>query len=76
MVVSGPDRRTGQFKTLLVEIKDKDGRLTDLQEKFHTRWAGRDVVVAWSVGDILAAFNWSAQEIQTACADRGLAEEA
>jgi Holliday junction resolvase len=41
-------------RTLLVEVKDKKGVLTEDQIKFHTEWKGSAIVIVRTVEEALA----------------------
>lgn len=50
LVVSGIDRRAGQRRIWLVEVKDARGALTPDEQAFHAAWAG-DVAIVRSVDE-------------------------
>lgn len=59
LVVGGIDQRTQEPKIVLMEVKDKNGKLTEDQINFFEKWQGYSVVAVWSLNDALAVFGFS-----------------
>lgn len=57
LVVSGYHRDLGAICALLVEVKNKNGKLTDDEQRWHNNYpAGGPLIVAYSVDDVLLWF--------------------
>lgn len=57
LVVSGYHRKLGVICALLVEVKNRNGKLTDDEQRWHSDYpAGGPLIVARSVDDVLLWF--------------------
>jgi hypothetical protein len=53
-IPGGPDLLVGhKRRTYLVEVKSETGRLTEVQEVWHSAWRGGDVIVVRTVEEAL-----------------------